>query len=67
MKFKLGDQVTVTGRECRAIMGLTGVIVDAFEQEPAAVNMYTVQIKREGHNYVPRYTVFENEIVAAEE
>ena len=60
MKFKIGDRAVVINPECKAIIGLGGVIVDAFDQNPQAGNMYTIEIEQGGKKY--QYTVFENEI-----
>lgn len=60
MKFKIGDRAVVINPECKTIIGLSGEIVDSFDNSPHAGNMYTIEIEQGGKKH--QYTVFENEI-----
>jgi hypothetical protein len=63
-KFKVGDTIIVTGKECAAVIGKTGVITECF-LSAYANNSYMVDVEKIDANnqlHILTVLVFEDEM-----
>jgi hypothetical protein len=58
LKFKEGDKVFITGRECKAVYELIGTIKEAIEQKNSS-NFYMIDVLKDG--VLLTVGLFENE------